>query len=121
MLIIAAGSALGGIARYSMQTFVYRLYPERFPLGTFVVNLTGCFLIGLFFSLAEKTGAIGPAMKLLLITGFCGGYTTFSTFSVDSLSLLRRGDVLNFILYAAGSLIAGMLMTYLGMRIVRTA
>ena len=119
VIIIAAGSGLGGMARYGLQLLAYRLYPIRFPLGTFLVNLIGCFLIGLFFSLAEKAGAINQEIKLFLITGFCGGFTTFSTFSVDALSLLRAGEITYFILYTAGSVIAGMLMTWLGMQVIK--
>ena len=121
ILMVAAGSALGGVARYSLQLLVFRLYPSPFPLGTFLVNLTGCFLIGLFFSLAERSGTISQETKLFLITGFCGGYTTFSTFSVDGLSLFRSGKMLYFVLYTAGSVIVGLLMTWLGMQVIKPA
>ena len=121
ILMVAAGSALGGVARYSLQLLLFRLYPGTFPLGTFLVNLTGCFLIGLFFSLAERAGSISQETKLFLITGFCGGYTTFSTFSVDGLSLFRSGKTFYFVLYTAGSIIMGMLMTWLGMQVIKPA
>ena len=121
VIIIAAGSGLGGVARFGMQLLAYRLYPVRFPLGTFLVNLIGCFLIGLFFSLAEKAGVVSQEIKWFLITGFCGGFTTFSTFSVDALSLLRAGAIFYFILYTAGSVLAGMLMTWLGMQVIKAA
>lgn len=119
VLMIAAGSALGGVARYGLQLLMFKLYSGPFPLGIFLVNLTGCFLIGLFFSLAERAGAISQEAKLFLITGFCGGFTTFSTFSVDGLFLFRRGEIFYFILYTAGSVIAGLLMTWLGMQVIK--
>lgn len=121
VFIIAAGSGAGGVARYGLQMLIYWLYPSRIPFGTFAVNLIGCFLIGLFFSMAERSGTINQEVRLLLITGFCGGFTTFSTFSVDSLALLRTGEVIHFILYTAGSVIAGISMTYLGMHLIKTS
>lgn len=121
VLMVAAGSALGGVARYGLQMLVYKLYPGPFPLGTFLVNLIGCFLIGWFFSLAERAGAINQETKLFLITGFCGGFTTFSTYSVDALSLLRAGRTGYFFLYVTGSVALGMLMTYLGMQVIKPA
>ena len=119
IFIILAGSGLGGVARYGLQLLAFRLYPIRFPLGTFVVNLIGCFLIGLFFSLAERAGAISQEIKLFLITGFCGGFTTFSTFSVDGLTLLKSGAMVYFMLYTVGSVVAGLLMTWLGMQVIK--
>ena len=121
ILVVAAGSALGGMARYGMQLLVHKMYPGPFPLGTFLVNLAGCFLIGLFFSLAERAGVVSQELKLFLITGFCGGFTTFSTFSVEGLALLRAGQTFYFVLYVAGSVIAGGLMAYLGMQVIKTA
>lgn len=118
-IIIAAGSALGGVARYSLQLLLLKLYPGPFPTGTFLVNLTGCFLIGLFFSLAERAGAISQEAKLFLTTGFCGGYTTFSTFSVEGLSLLRSNEMFYFVLYTAGSVLLGLFMTWLGMQVIK--
>jgi len=114
-LIVAIGSGLGGALRYGMQLLVYRIYPSIFPFATFSVNIFGCFLIGIFFSLAEKSNVINPEMKLLLITGFCGGFTTFSAFSIDNISLLNSGHHLYFCLYMAGSVLIGIAATLLGM------
>ncbi len=85
-----------------------------FPFGTFVVNITGCFLIGVFYAFAEKGNIGSSELRLLLMTGICGGYTTFSTFSLDNMILLKSGNYLYFFLYAIGSLVIGLLATYLG-------
>lgn len=113
-LIVAIGSGLGGALRYGMQLLLQRFYPSAFPLGTLSVNITGCFLIGIFFSLAEKNTLISPEIKLFLITGFCGGFTTFSAFSIDNITLMNSGHFLYFFLYMAGSVLIGIGATLLG-------
>jgi len=80
-LIIFAGSGLGGLLRYLIQKLFVDAGYVNFPTGTFVVNILGCFLIGLFNALAEKNNLISTELRLALTTGFCGGFTTFSTFS----------------------------------------
>lgn len=119
ILLIAVGSGIGGVLRYGMQTYIYRLYPFSFPLGTFAVNILGCFLIGLFAAIGEKGGIFTPAIRLFLTTGLCGGFTTFSTFSIDNIALLRSGEWLYFLLYAAGSVVLGILAVWLGMALIR--
>lgn len=114
-LIVAIGSGVGGALRYGMQLLLQRFYPSVFPLATLSVNVIGCFLIGVFFSLAEKNTLVSPEIKLLLITGFCGGFTTFSAFSIDNISLLNSGHHLYFYLYMAGSVLMGIAATLLGM------
>ena len=119
ILIIFAGSGIGGVARYGMQTWVFRIYPFTFPLGTFIVNITGCFLIGLFYALSEKGNLLSPEWRLALTTGLCGGFTTFSTFAYENMSLLRTGDYLYFGLYVAGSVIFGITAVYGGIFTIR--
>lgn len=114
-LIVAIGSGFGGALRYGMQLLLYRIYPSVFPFGTLSVNIIGCFLIGIFFSLAAESTVISQDMKLLLITGLCGGFTTFSAFSIDNISLLNSGHLLYFILYTGGSVLVGIAATLLGM------
>jgi CrcB protein len=119
VLIIFAGSGIGGVARYGMQTWVFRIYPFSFPLGTFIVNMIGCFLIGLFYALSEKGSLLSPEWRLALTTGFCGGFTTFSTFAYENMNLLRTGDYLYFGLYAVGSVIFGIATVYLGILTIK--
>lgn len=90
-LWIAAGAALGGVLRYYLSGLAARLAGETFPWGTLLVNLSGCLLIGFFVSLTGPDGRliVSPHVRLFVMTGLCGGYTTFSTFSLETLRLLQ--------------------------------
>lgn len=112
--LIALGGAAGSVLRYLCQKWVSELYRHSFPLGTFLVNIAGCFLIGLFYALSERSQVFSANYRLLLITGFCGGFTTFSTFSFENMSLLRSGDYGYFLLYTLGSVLTGLLSVYGG-------
>ena len=85
-----------------------------FPVATFIVNLLGCFLIGLFYGLLEKTSLLDSNLRLFLIVGLCGGFTTFSTFMNDNLVLVRGGDMLAAACYTLASLALGMVALVLG-------
>lgn len=120
LLIIGLGGGAGSILRYLMQVAVNRLIPAlAFPLGTFIVNITGCFLIGLFYGLSVKHAWFTDEWRLLLITGLCGGYTTFSSFSYESMSLITEGHFLYFGLYAGLSVLLGLCATWLGYMLLR--
>ena len=114
LLLVGLGGGIGTIGRYLVQKWVNGVYQQSFPLATFLINITGCFLIGVLYALAEKSNVLSPQSRLLLITGLCGGFTTFSTFAFENTVLLRPGDIVTFILYAAGSVIIGILAVYLG-------
>ena len=81
---IAAGSAIGGVARYLLSDVVQARSGSTFPIGTLVVNLVGCLVLGFIVELARDSAAITPAVRALLTVGFCGGFTTFSTFSLEA-------------------------------------
>jgi CrcB protein len=117
--LIAIGGALGSMSRYGCQKWIYQHYPHPFPIGTFVVNITGSFLIGLLFGLIEKNNFLSPEWRILLITGFCGGYTTFSTFSFETISLLREGQYLYASLYVLLSVLVGVLAVWAGVFIIK--
>jgi CrcB protein len=119
LLFVGIGGGIGSILRYAISLFVGRHVPIAFPLGTFLVNISGCFLIGVFYSLATKYTGFNPEWRLFLITGICGGYTTFSTFSYDGLILLRQGSNLYFMLYVLGSVVFGLLATFAGAAIFK--
>ena len=118
-LIIFAGSGVGGVLRYFMQKIFVDAGYVNFPAGTFVVNILGCFLIGLFNALAEKNNLLTPEWRLALTTGFCGGFTTFSTFANENMSLLRNGDYAYFSLYIVLSIVLGIGAVILGSNAVK--
>ena len=111
---LAAGSLAGGFARYFMAGAVYRSLGASFPYGTFLVNMLGCFLIGLFDCLAAERFVLDPAARLLLMTGFCGAFTTFSTLILETSNLMKGGDFARALFNALGSLVVGMLVFRLG-------
>lgn len=119
VLIVFAGSGVGGVLRYIMQAWIFKMYPFTFPWGTFVVNILGCLLIGLFYALSEKGNLLTPEWRLALTTGFCGGFTTFSTFAYENMNLIRTGDYLYFGLYTVTSIIIGIAAVYLGIFIIK--
>ena len=117
-LIVSIGSFFGGGARFLVSRFIQADTVVTFPFGTFLVNILGCLLIG-FFSGFPATGTVAhewmsPSAKLLLTMGFCGGFTTFSTFMNESLMLVKDGHVVSLALYLSGSLVLGFLAVLAG-------
>ncbi|ANH80963.1 hypothetical protein A8C56_08185 [Niabella ginsenosidivorans] len=119
ILIIGLGGGLGSMLRYLVQVGVSKLITVTFPAGTFLINITGCFVIGLLYGLSNKYTALTLEWRLFLITGLCGGYTTFSSFSYESISLFRQGSYLYFVLYIGLSVNIGLLLTFLGLSVTR--
>ncbi len=119
VLIIFIGGGLGSISRYLLTKFVIQQFKAPFPLGTFTVNILGCLLIGIFVAYLEKTANLNPAWALLLTTGFCGGFTTFSTFSLENTLLLRNGDYLTFFAYTMLSVVIGLSAVFFGFFLIR--
>jgi len=110
--LVGIGGAIGSILRYLASYFISNKFLSTFPIGTMVVNITGCFLIGVVFAFAEKN-SISPEWRFFLATGICGGYTTFSTFSLESFSLIREGHIVYALTYIIGSVVLGILATFL--------
>lgn len=119
LLLIGFGGAVGSICRYLMSIYVSKYITITFPMGTFLVNISGCFLIGLLYGIASRYAWLNLEWRLFLITGICGGYTTFSSFSWESISLIRQGDYAYFFAYVLGSVILGLLATVGGLSIVK--
>ena len=114
ILLVGLGGGLGSMARYLCQKWFAENIQHPFPWGTFVVNLLGCFLIGIIYAAGEKTTLLSPQTRLLLITGLCGGFTTFSAFAFENMSLLRNGDTSYFFLYTIGSVSLGIMCVFAG-------
>lgn len=119
ILLIGLAGGLGSIARFLCQKVLYAWYPHPFPVGTFLVNIAGCLLIGLFAGLAAKGTLVSTEWRLLLMTGFCGGFTTFSAFALENINLIKAGQHFYFLLYTAASVVLGILAAWLGMIIVK--
>lgn len=119
LLFIGAGSFLGGVSRYVLTRLVQDHILHVFPYGTLVVNLAGCFLIGLFYGLFDRGHVLDPDIRMFLTVGFCGGFTTFSTFANENLSMLQGGNFLGVGAYAVLSFALGLAMVYLGQLTVK--
>jgi fluoride exporter len=111
---IAFGSALGGVSRYLFGGALQRLAGGTFPIGTLVVNVTGSFLLGAILRYAVDTPALSPEWRAALTVGFCGGYTTFSTFSYETVALLEDGEWTRASVYLALSVLLSITATFLG-------
>jgi CrcB protein len=116
---IALGSAIGGVTRYLLGGWVQRLFGGSFPTGTLVINVTGSFLLGLLLRYALETPAISPEVRGFLTIGICGGYTTFSTFSYETLSLLEDSQYLRAGWYVGASVIVSLLGVFAGSLLAR--
>jgi fluoride exporter len=119
LLIVALGGGIGSMLRYLCQKWLSENYPHPFPWGTFIVNLVGCFLIGVIYAVSEKTSALTPQTRLFLATGFCGGFTTFSAFAFENMNLLRTGDVSYFLIYSMGSVLLGIAGVFGGVAVIK--
>jgi CrcB protein len=114
VLIVGIGSFIGGALRYLISTLFKQFCTQGFPCGTLLVNLMGCFIFGIIFALFSKYSSTSHPWCLLLTTGLCGGFTTFSTFAYESVLMLQQGNQSGFISYVATSLIAGISLFALG-------
>lgn len=113
-LVVLAGAGLGGLARYVAGTWIMAKYGGRFPLGTFVINITGAFLIGVLMTVLTERFHPHPNWRLFLVVGILGGYTTFSSFEYETYQAVRDGERWLGLLYVAGSVVLGYLGVWLG-------
>ncbi len=118
LLWVGAGGALGSMLRFAVQKWLPN-QPSHFPVGTFLVNISGCLLIGLLWGFSIKSYIQSENWKLFLLTGFCGGFTTFSAFTIEGITLLRDNKLFLFFLYIAASVLLGLAATYAGVKISR--
>lgn len=118
LLLIGAGGFIGSTLRYLASQFIQNKFLSAFPFGTLGVNALGCFAIGLIFALAEK-GNLSAEWRLFLATGICGGFTTFSAFSVETVSLMKDGQLAPAFIYIVASVALGLAATFLGIALVK--
>jgi len=118
-LIVGLGGAVGSMLRYGVQKIFQVQTVATFPTGTLLVNIAGCFLIGILWSLVSRSLTWNEEMKLLLMTGFCGGFTTFSAFTLEGIGLLKENRTVLFVIYLTASVLGGLLATFIGIRIVK--
>lgn len=105
---------LGGFAGSVLRYLAGRVLAAAFPWGTLTVNVVGCLLLGLLYAFTERGDLSSPGLRLLLTVGFCGGFTTFSAFMGENLTMLRAGELLPFAFYTAASLLLGLAAVSLG-------
>lgn len=116
-LLIFIGGGFGSITRYALGKWLNTNNP--IPYGTMLANVLGCFIIGMVMGYILKSNSTHQNLALLIGTGFCGGFTTFSTFAFENQTFLKNGDFQNFFFYSFGSIILGFLAVFLGVFLIR--
>ena len=112
-LLVFLGGGLGSSLRY-LVSITMNQYSKVLPFGTFTVNMLGCLLIGLILGYAQRENTLTSNQTLLLATGFCGGFTTFSAFANENLELIKNGELFNFSVYTIASILVGVLAVFIG-------
>jgi CrcB protein len=120
LLLVAVGGAIGSVLRYCVGVWALRIAGPAFPWGTLAVNVVGCFLIGLLAELITRRYGGSVELRLLLITGFLGGFTTFSAFSLDTIALFERGATMAGITYVVASVAVSLIAVFAGLAVVRS-
>ncbi len=120
ILIIGTGSFFGGVLRYLVSLYVQNNVLSAFPWGTFIVNILGSLLIGFLFGLSERLSFFDYEWRLFLAVGFCGSFTTFSTFANENLALLKEGSFFLFAVYTGMTIFLGLLAVFSGSLISKT-
>jgi len=120
ILVVAVGGALGSVARYLVGIGAGKLFGTDFPWGTLIINITGSFLMGVLAGLFATRWNLPQAARIFLTVGICGGYTTFSTFSLDSFYLIVRGELVASAAYMVGSVVLSVGALIGAMHVVRT-
>ena len=114
LLIVGFGGFIGSVTRFLVQKLNVRLHFLSIPIGTLTVNVLGSLLIGLIIGITAKTEIISPNIRLFLMVGFCGGFTTFSSFTGENLTLMQNGQFASALIYTGVSIVLGFLAVYLG-------
>ena len=119
ILFIGLGSFAGGVSRYLLSHFIQNATTTSFPLGTLIVNILGCFVIGILYGIFDKGGLMNSDLRLFLTMGFCGGFTTFSTFMAENVALLKGNNLFYLSMNLTASILIGFLMLFLGTLIIK--
>lgn len=120
VLLVMLGGSIGALSRYGVSLLAVKLFGARFPWGTLIVNLVGCFFIGLAFALAERgSGIMNPSARLFFVTGYLGALTTFSTYALETTNAIGAQNSMTAILNFAANNLLGVALVLLGMWIVR--
>ena len=119
LLLIALGGGLGSALRYLSNIGLEKIWANKLYYATFLVNIIGCFLIGLLIGYLQKNETDNAAIKLLLVTGFCGGFTTFSTFGLENYNLLQSQNYITSLLYIASSIVIGIAFVGIGIYLTK--
>lgn len=114
ILLIGLGGGAGSIFRFLVSHFTRKYWGSGFPLATFLVNVSGCLLIGLLLGFMLKSQNLSTDFKMLLVVGFCGGYTTFSAFALENFEFIQAEKYMMSILYILGSVVVGVISVWLG-------
>jgi fluoride exporter len=117
ILMVGFGGAAGSILRFAIQKILQPQSVPSFPAGTFLINIVGCFLIGILWGITSRSDSWNEEIKLLLMTGLCGGFTTFSAFTLEGIGLLKENKTGLFLVYIGGTVILGLSATYIGIRL----
>lgn len=120
IILIGIGGGLGSILRYLTSVYVAKYIPSAFPLGTFAVNVIGCLIIGLLIGFFEQQQVADSNLKFLFITGFCGGYTTFSAFALENINLFQAGNPVTALFYIGTSILTCLFAVWGGIILTKT-
>lgn len=119
LLLIGVGGSLGSITRYLVTLGMNKWFSSPFPYGTFAANILGCLLIGLIYGCSERFQWLSLEWRIFLTTGFCGGFTTFSSFAYENIRLAQNGDYVSFFFYIALSVALGLSAVLLGINVCK--
>lgn len=119
LILVGSGGFIGSVLRYLVQIFVEKGLATTFPWGTFIANISGSFIIGIVFALAEKGSLMNAEWRIFLAVGICGGFTTFSSFAYNNLTMIKENSIGQLLFNVGGSLFFGILAVYLGIILVR--
>ena len=119
IIFVGIGGGIGSIFRYLTSVFVGKYFLAAFPFATFFANILGCLIIGLLLGFFERHQLANPDLKYLFVTGFCGGYTTFSTFAAENFNLFQSENSLTAFAYIAASVLVGLLAVWAGVELTK--